>query len=420
MKYLSREIESSYLNLSFILYKKNLLEIIKNFNNLRSTDKELDRILSSGNIFKQSSNFNFRVLSLIRLLVIFNKKHTGYDKSIIRTFLSLLQEGNINKVIDLKLKKQSYIVYNFYTEQAIKYIKNATLDINERVLEYAGAFYYFSLLVILFAISQDKIQSLEYKRFCSISYEKLKLGILTGLEAYTEIETDISAGAVMEELLCLNSADERKLVITKNPEKETVEFKIKDNMVFQERYLVEGRIYSNLGYTEDIKKDRNLKDYFRIIKGRNPNSIKLIFKRASKQRTLGRILGFRETSKTHVYRLYESGMFCIKNMLIFCLLAILDNCNINNLKLSQYSALNQFIKNYKIKGKRYVAERIAVVVLIALNPELEEEIIKKYFKHTYQKEDILKDVKKLRKLLNKPKISSLEQFISTIRRGYVW
>lgn len=418
MKHYFKEIDSSFLNLSFILYKKNFLEIVKNFTNLRSINKELDRILSSGNIFKQLRNFNFRSISIIKILLIFNKRYTGYDKNIIRAFLSLLQEGNIDKVIDLKLKKQTYIVYNFFTEQATKFIKKSSLDIKDRVLEYAGAFYYFSLLSILYAILQDKIFILEYKRFCNSCYEKLKLGILTGFRAYTEIETDIPSGAIIEEILCLNSADEKKLVIKKNSEKETVEFKIRNNIIFQERYWHEG--YSNLEFQEDIEKDRNLKDYFRITRGSRLNSIKLIYKKASGQRTLGRILGFREISKTHVYGLYESGMFCIKNMLIFCLLAIFDNCNISNLKLSQYSALNQYIKNYKIKGKRYVAERMAVIVLIALNPELEELIIKKYFKHTYQKEEILKDIKKLRQLLSKTDGSSLAQFISSIRRGYVW
>ena len=99
-------------------------------------------------------------------------------------------------------------------------------------------------------------------------------------------------------------------------------------------------------------------------------------------------------------------------------MAIIDKCYLNEVKPSKYMALDEFIKTYK--GQRYVTENIAVIALMAFNPELKEKITEKHLIHKEQRNNILKGVKKLEMLMKKWDISLLECLLRQIRKDYVW
>jgi len=223
-------------------------------------------------------------------------------------------------------------------------------------------------------------------------------------------------GALIEELLTLNTADKKRLVIGETTDCQTLEFTVKNSIILQEAYEKYG--WNNLDYDEDYSKDKNISNKFRIVRGSTSYRIKFVYKRACGQRTLGRLFCWNAKHAIRINKLYDSGLSCIRNFLFFCFSGILENCNWKQLLTSNYKQFNSYIKKYK--GKRYVPEIISVVTLIALHPELQEEIISKYLVHKGQRDTILSEVNKLRKLLKKPSESVLEKFVEEMRYYYAW
>lgn len=421
-KLLIKEVESSYDNISFTLYEKNLIGVVKEYTNSPTVVLEVENILSTYKVFEEMSTLlKPKGLSKVQELVnTYNKLYFCYEDFIIEDFYFLLQTGDYKQVVQFAAKGNSFrnVFYNFYTTKLLKFNRQSSHTVKDRVLEYAGAFYFFSLLLLLYKVLQEYISEENFTDFCYRVHEKISFGIVTGFIAYTELTLPYKYGCLAEELISLTSADEKRLSVKANPEKQTINFKIKGNYIFQETYEEYG--YNDSMAVEDISKDRNLENYFRIKAGATPNSVRLVYEKANGQRTLGRIFGFNETAKIYVDKLHDSGLPCRTNMLIFCLISILRNCNFRDVKRSSYKALNSFIKGYNVKGKRYVAERIAVIALMAFRPELQQEIINDFFKHSQQRADILKDVKKLKRLLKKTNKSVLEEFMKAVRFYYAW
>ncbi len=412
-----KEIESTYNSLSFSVYFTNIEIILKKYPNSSVNIKKIKEYFFSFKVKEVVSNFyssNFK-RKIIRLLLIYNKINSGFEKEILKDFILFLNKG-LGSVVNFKISKNTYMLYNFNTKPIFKGTLQDKEYIKDRVLEYASAFYYFPILILIFSVVEPYIKKAEYERFCRSVHNNLNLGIITGFEAYTEIETDFLYGAFVEELLTLNTADKKHLVIGKTPDSQTLEFTVKNSIILQEAYEKYG--WDNLDYEEDYSKDKNISNKFRIVRGSTPYCIKFIYKRACGQRTLGRIFCWNAKYSIRINKLYDAGLSCIRNFLFFCLSGILDNCNLKQLQTSNYKQFNSYIKQYK--GKRYVPEIISVVTLIALHPELQEEIISKYLVHKGQRDNILSEVNKLRKLLKKPSKSVLDEFLAEMRYYYAW
>ena len=415
------ELDSAYTNLSFLNYKRNFQEIINSFTftSRMRLQRRLDELLSSMESFSGVIRRILETEDTIEQLSFYNVRFTGYDEFIIDDFVNCVKEGTFKKVVKYNIKKVegiNILTYNFSTEKLLTYSLQSSETVKERVLEYAGAFYHFSLFLLMYSIISDEISSEQLKPFIRDVAEKVNLALLGGFEAYCELSLPLPYSAFYEELSSIRTVEEKKLTITSNKEKETIAFTVKDNSIFHERYRREqkGKVFINY----DEKLDKKSLNLFRITKGSKENSIKFIFNRASGQRALSRIFGETEEGKIHPHTLYDSNLSCIKYMIFFCFMAIIDKCYLNEVKPSKYMALDEFIKTYK--GQRYVTENIAVIALMAFNPELKEEITEKHLIHKEQRNNILKGVKKLEMLMKKWDISLLECLLRQIRKDYVW
>ena len=421
MKTFLKVLDSTYNNLSFVNYRRNFHEIISSFisSSRRRLQRRLDELLSSMDSITGTIKGVLVAEETIDQLSHYNTKFTGYDEFIIKDFVNCVTNETLNKIIKYNIKKveDSYIItYNFNTEKLLQFSLQAPEVVKERVLEYAGAFYHFCLFLLMYSIISDEISPSQLDSFMRAVAEKVNLALLGGFEAYTEMEIPLSYSAFYEELSSVRTFDEKKLSITLNTEKETIAFTVKHNSIFHERYRHEEKNKVFINYDENL--DRKTLNLFRITRGSQENSIKFIFKKASGQRTLGRIFGFDEEGKIHPDTLYDSGLSCIKQMLFFCFMAIIDKCRLEEVKPSKYIALDEFIKSYK--GERYVTEAITVISLMALHPELKEKIIQEHLIHKDQRNNILKGVRKLEKLLEECNVKLLDTLLKQMRREYVW
>ena len=418
-----KERESQYKNISFTLFRRNFEEIIREFQGAEHGNTLNELLGSSQGIGTGMQRFmrnGVSRFSIWKLLLWYNNRYLGYNKKILKDFLWKLSTGNIDNVAKFSQNNKGrigYITYNFYPEKLQIFLGNHPLEVIGKELEYAGAFFYYGLLVLMLACIGITSLNKETKSLLSMLHEKITLAILTGFECQTEFQQDYPYEAVAEELMCLTSKDENKLAQTQTPEISTLEFKIKCNNIFQERYRHEG-YHDNLPFFFDEEKDRKTDCTFRISKGSTLNSIIFYMKRASGQRTLGRILGFSPREVIRPNQLFDANMLAVKNLLCFSFMAIMENVSVDNLVISDFPVIDRFIKSYK--GERNKADRIAVLLLVATHPELEEEIISKYFRHNKQREDFLKDLNKLKKQLKQNKESYLIKFLEDIRRSYVW
>ncbi len=232
-----KEISSGFYNLSFTIYWSNVESILKKYTKSKALLKRIQESFISfttEEVIKDLYNGSYN-RSVIRLLLTYNKLNTGFEAELLRDYIFCLKSSALKDIAKFKLEKTTFLTYNLYVEPLLKETSQSKDYVESRVIEYAMAFYYFSLLTIVFSAIHHFIDNTKFENFCYEVHNKLRLGILTGFEAFTEVETDFLYSLFAEELLALETADPKRLAISKS-ELQTLEYTIKNNIILQEAY----------------------------------------------------------------------------------------------------------------------------------------------------------------------------------------
>ena len=427
----TKRLSEKYIMLSTCLSRHNIEEILfrsisHNNNLLKNSMTFLNDWLKKINAYKTANVEEYR-----QLLTEYNDNFFNYPTKYINDFISFSSSGLIREIVELSYiasgnnrksvplnnadEGNRNLIYTFNSEIFFEHVH----DENE-VPFYANAFWNFLMLILLTEyinkfMPDNEVISLNLDAF----HNFISLNILTGLRMSVEFETDVLYEELFEEISQFIPSNKHNMVITLNEDKQTISFRVKNNIILAKAFKNEG--YRKVKHVFEPILDRKSEGELRIKCGSKQNSIAISLY-VTGMRTISRILSLNcdPLSKVYLRDFFERGGIFISLITSFYYRTIIQNCIIK-INKSHCSIYSDFIKNYI--GERNTALKSAVIILLSELPKnKQKKLLDRYFnRNDYRiKQDINKDLMKLNIQIQKDKSCATIRFYNTLRRHYGW